>query len=341
MTEKRQANKASTAPVWVVGGGAWGTALAEMAARAGHQVSLYMRESALVDIFNRTHENARYLPGFTLSPKIRATNSLNAIAEARFTLLCVPAQASRQTLQNIGAEPLAGMPVLLTAKGFERQTLFTQSQILAQLAPEAIPFVLSGPSFAMDVAAGRPTAVTLAGADPAHTSALAEQLWGPSFRLYASSDILGVEQCGALKNVYALAAGAVEGAELGLSARSALLARAHTEMRRLVVALGGAAETLGGLAGLGDFILSCTTDRSRNYAFGLELGRGRTPAQIEAGGFPLAEGVRTAPVALSLAQKARIEAPLLAAINALLQGQSDIHQIVATLMARPLKREQD
>lgn len=327
--------------IWVIGGGAWGSALAEVAARAGHQTVLYMREPGLAEQFNATHENARYLPGFTLSASISATHNFTGIETARYVLMCVPAQASRATLEKIGGSRLKAKPVILCAKGVERETLLTQSQILAQTAPEAEPLVLSGPSFADDVAAGRPTAVTLAGRDEQQTGVIAEQLSGPSFRLYVSTDLAGVEQCGALKNVYALAAGAVEGAALGLSARSALLARAHAEMKRLVVALGGEAETLGGLAGLGDFILSCTSERSRNYAFGIALGRGQTPAEIEAEGFPLAEGVRTAPVALALAQQAGVEAPLLEATDALLRGQKTIAEILAGLMARPLKSEQE
>jgi glycerol-3-phosphate dehydrogenase (NAD(P)+) len=196
-----------------------------------------------------------------------------------------------------------------------------------------VPFVLSGPSFAADVAAGRPTAVTLVGEYAEETEAIAAALAGPSFRLYAAGDIVGVELAGALKNVYALAAGAVDGAKLGASARAGLLARAFAELSRIIPALGGKAETLAGLAGLGDLTLSCTSTQSRNYRHGVALGGGGTlPAE-------LAEGVFTAPVALQLVRQAGVEAPLIEAVNLLLSGTVSIEKIVAGLMSRPLKRE--
>jgi glycerol-3-phosphate dehydrogenase (NAD(P)+) len=223
--------------------------------------------------------------------------------------------------------------VVLTAKGLEHGTLLRQSEILAELAPNAVPFVLSGPSFAVDVAAGRPTAVTLAGEYDDETEAIAAALAGPSFRLYAARDIVGVELAGALKNVYALAAGAVEGANLGASARAGLIARAYAELSRIVVALGGVADTLGGLAGLGDLTLSCTSTQSRNYRHGAALGKGgAVPTE-------LAEGVFTAPVALQIARQAGVDAPLIEAVNLLLSGNVKIEKIVAGLMSRPLKRE--
>jgi glycerol-3-phosphate dehydrogenase (NAD(P)+) len=194
--------------------------------------------------------------------------------------------------------------------------------------------VLSGPSFAVDVVAGRPTAVTLAGDDLDRAGDLAAALAGPSFRPYISDDRIGVEMAGALKNVYALACGAVEGARLGASARAALLARAYAEMARMVVALGGSASTLTGLAGLGDLTLSCTSTQSRNYRFGIALGEGRAPS-----GGELAEGVATAPVAQALADRLGIDAPLIGAINSLVSGEAGISEIVGGLMARPLKRE--
>ena len=245
-------------------------------------------------------------------------------------ILAVPAQATRAALEALGN---LGEPVVLTAKGLEHGTLLRQSEILAELAPNAVPFVLSGPSFAVDVAAGRPTAVTLAGEYDDETEAIAAALAGPSFRLYAARDIVGVELAGALKNVYALAAGAVEGANLGASARAGLIARAYAELSRIVVALGGVADTLGGLAGLGDLTLSCTSTQSRNYRHGVALGKGvAVPTE-------LAEGVFTAPVALQIARQAGVDAPLIEAVNLLLSGNVKIEKIVAGLMSRPLKRE--
>ena len=232
------------------------------------------------------------------------------------------------------AAGLAGLPVVLSAKGLERGTQLRQSEVLAAIVPSAVPFVLSGPSFAEDVAAGRPTAVTLAGDDAELTSEVAAALAGPTFRPYAADDRIGVELAGALKNVYALGAGAVDGAGLGASARAALIARAFAELTRLVVRMGGTSTSLAGLAGLGDLTLSCTSVQSRNYRYGAALGAGRSTEAIG-----LVEGVATAPVALELARRHGIDAPLVEAVNRLLSGTESIAEIVASLMARPLKRE--
>ncbi|MHB1108908.1 MAG: NAD(P)H-dependent glycerol-3-phosphate dehydrogenase [Devosia sp.] len=324
--------------VAIVGAGAWGTALAQAAAMAGNEVTLVARSPALVEEINQRHTNAHYLPEVLLADRIGAAGGLDIAAD--LVILAVPAQASRAALLEIGEVALAGIPVVLTAKGLEAGTLKRQSQILAELAPRAMPYVLSGPSFADDVAAGRPTAVTLAGDNPEATQAIAATLAGPTFRPYAAGDRVGVELAGALKNVYALACGAVEGAGLGASARSALLARGFAELSRIVVAMGGSASTLTGLAGLGDLTLSCTSTHSRNYQFGMALGRGENVGEIKAHGAKLAEGVATAPVAQLLARKLRIEAPLIDAVSLLLDGNSSIDEIVAGLMARPLKREE-
>ena len=322
--------------VSVIGGGAWGTALAQAAAMAGRKVSLVARDGAQVDEINTGHTNSRYLGAQKLHPAISATT---IAAPADIIILAVPAQSSRAALAALDPALLAGKPVLLSAKGLETGTLDRQSEILADMAPEAIPFVLSGPSFAADVAAGRPTAVTLAGDDASQTSALAAALAGPSFRPYAADDRIGVEIAGALKNVYALAAGAIEGAGLGASARSALIARAFAEMARMVSAMGGSAATLTGLAGLGDLTLTCTSVQSRNYQFGMALGRGQSVEAIISGGAGLAEGVATTPVAEALAKSLDVDAPLIQAVHAVLGGQADITTVVAGLMSRPLKRE--
>ena len=322
--------------VSVIGGGAWGTALAQAAAMAGRRVSLVARDPDQVEEINSQHTNSRYLGAQTLHAAIVATT---AAAPADIVILAVPAQSSRAALAALDPALLAGKPVVLSAKGLETGTLERQSEILLDMAPDAIPFVLSGPSFAVDVAAGRPTAVTLAGDDANQTSALAAALAGPSFRPYAADDRIGVEIAGALKNVYALAAGAIEGAGLGASARSALIARAFAEMARMVSAMGGSAATLTGLAGLGDLTLTCTSVQSRNYQFGMALGRGQSVEAIIAGGAGLAEGVATTPVAEALAKSLDVEVPLIAAVHAVLSGQADIATVVAGLMSRPLKRE--
>ena len=314
--------------VAVIGAGQWGTALAQAAALAGRSVTLVARDAAVVDEINSRHSNSRHLGSQPLSERIVASRRFES---ADLVLLAVPAQQTRAALAAIAG--LAGLPVVLTAKGLEHGSLKRQSEILAEAAPGAIPFVLSGPSFAVDVAAGRPTAVTLAGDDAGLTETIVAALAGASFRPYAAADRIGVEIAGALKNVYALAAGAVEGAQLGASARAALIARAFAELTRLIPALGGDAATLTGLAGLGDLTLSCTSAQSRNYQHGIALGRGDIAPTS------LAEGVFTAPVAQALAQRAGVDAPLIDAVNLLLAGGVSISTIVAGLMTRPLKRE--
>lgn len=316
--------------VSVIGAGEWGTALAQAAALAGREVTLIGRDREVLSEINVAHTNRPHLGPIKLSPRIHATSRFSG---ADLIILAVPAQASRAALEALSTLGPIGDPVVLTAKGLEQGTLDRQSEILAQVAPDATPLVLSGPSFAVDVAAGRPTAVTLAGDDDRLTETVAQALAGPSFRLYASSDRIGVELAGALKNVYALAAGAVDGAQLGASAKAGLIARAFAEMGRLLPALGGRAETLGGLAGLGDLTLSCTSTQSRNYRYGFALAHG------DALPVDLAEGVFTAPVALRLAQQAGVDAPLIEAVNHLLGGRASIERIVAGLMSRPLKRE--
>lgn len=315
--------------VVVLGAGAWGTALAQAAALAGRRVTLCGRDPAVRADINSAHRNRRYLGDVTLSPAITAAAD---VPPADLVILAVPAQQSRAALAAAAAQ-LRGMKVVLSAKGLEQGTLKRQSEILVETVAGATPFVLSGPSFAHDVAAGRPTAVTLAGADEEQAFAVAAALAGPTFRPYAAGDIIGVELAGALKNIYALACGAVEGAGLGASARSALLARAFAELSRFVSALGGAPATLTGLAGLGDLTLSCTSPDSRNYRYGMSLGAGLPP------GLALAEGVATAPVAQKLAEQLSIDAPLVHAVNLLLAGRSSIGEIVSGLMSRPLKRE--
>lgn len=316
--------------VAVIGAGAWGTALAQAAALAGRTVTLVGRDAAVIEDVNLRHRNKVYLGELPLSDRITAAVGL---PETDLVILAVPAQQSRAALVHF-AERLAGHPVVLSAKGLERGSLKRQSEVLRDVVVDATPYVLSGPSFAVDVAAGRPTAVTLAGEDDEATLAVAAALAGPSFRPYVAGDMLGVEFAGALKNVYALACGAVEGARLGASARAALIARGYAELSRYVVAMGGAATTLNGLAGLGDLTLSCTSAESRNYRYGMALGAGDPPGEA------LAEGVATAPVAQELARKLGIDAPLVDAVNLLLEKNASISEIVAGLMSRPLKREE-
>lgn len=320
----------------VIGAGSWGTALAQAAATAGRRVTLVCRDPAQVDEIVNEHSNRRALPGIGLDPAIEA--GLAVPAQSDFAILAVPAQQSAAAL-GLHGPALAGRPVVLSAKGLEAGTMRRQSQILADAVPDARALVLSGPSFAEDVASGRPTAVTLASDDLALADEIAAALAGPAFRLYAAGDMTGVELAGGLKNVYALACGAVEGAGLGASARAALIARAFAEMTRLVVALGGQAATLTGLAGIGDLTLSCTSVLSRNYATGVALGRGESLAAIRARWPVLAEGVFTAPVAQAIARREGVDVPLVDAVNLLVGGGTGIAEIVSGLMTRPLKRE--
>jgi glycerol-3-phosphate dehydrogenase (NAD(P)+) len=322
--------------VSVIGGGAWGTALAQAAAMAGRSVSLVVRDLAQADEINTQHTNMRFLGHQLLLDAVVAAQDMQP---ADIVILAVPAQSTRAVLTALDPDFLAGRPVIVSAKGLETGTLERQSQIVLDMASGAIPYVLSGPSFAVDVAAGRPTAVTLAGDDASATSALAAALAGASFRPYAADDRIGVEIAGALKNIYALGCGAVEGAHLGASARAALLARGYAEMARMVVAMGGSASTLTGLAGLGDLTLTCTSTQSRNYQFGMALGQGNSVADIVASGPRLAEGVSTAPVAAELARSLGVDTPLIDAVNAVLNGNATIQTVVAGLMSRPLKRE--
>ncbi len=328
------------AKVFVIGAGAWGAALGQAARGAGHEVVLCGRNGSAIATINATHRLPSYLGDLVLDPGIAAQTGFAGLEDAHLVLMVVPAQATRETLTAIGRGALGGKPVILCAKGFERETNRRQSEILAELAPDAEPFVLSGPSFAHDVAAGKPTAVTLAGPAVERAEEIAALLAGPSFRPYASGDIIGVEMCGGLKNVYALGAGAIEGAGLGLSARSAFLARAFAEMGRLIAAHGGSEATLSGLSGMGDLALSCTSPASRNYAYGVALGEGGSAADIKERGLGLAEGVFTAPVARELARAGGVDAPLIEAVNLLVSGKARIETLVPMLMMRPLKREQ-
>ncbi|WP_417579218.1 NAD(P)H-dependent glycerol-3-phosphate dehydrogenase [Pelagibacterium sp.] len=328
-----------SARIFVIGAGAWGTALAQAARLAGNDVVLVGRNSVAIDEVNTAHTLRAYLGDIALDPSLVAQSGWSGLEDADAVLMVVPAQATRGTLAAIGSGTLAGKPVILCAKGLEMASNVRQSQILLDCAPDAEPLVLSGPSFAHDVAAGKPTAVTLAGPDADRAEAIGALLASDSFRPYASGDIVGVEMCGALKNVYALGAGAIEGAGLGLSARSAFLARAYAELSRLIGAMGGSEATLAGLAGIGDLALSCTSSQSRNYRFGMALGQGGSVAEIEASGMGLAEGLFTTPVAKAVADREGIDAPLIDAVDLLISGRARIEAIVPMLMRRPLKRE--
>ena len=322
--------------IGVIGGGAWGTALALTAARAGRTVRLWARDRDTVAAIDERHENPRYLPGISLD-HVPATESLSVALRADAVILAVPAQATRTVATAAAPYIPAGTPLIIAAKGLEQDTDKRLSEVIAEVAPETVPAVLSGPSFAGDVARGLPTAVTIAAEDGELALALCRALAGPGFRPYAETDLIGVEIGGAVKNVLAIAAGIVAGRELGASALAALTARAFAELRRLGETLGARSDTLMGLSGLGDLVLTCSGPQSRNFSYGLHLGRGGDPATPHA----LAEGIATASVARDLARQYAVRTPIIDAVAAIIERALTINEAIDGLMNRPLRREAD
>ncbi len=329
------------ASVGVIGGGAWGTALAQVSARAGLAVTLWAREGEVVEAVNRAHENPLFLPGVALDPEIKASADLAALAGLDLLLAVVPAQHLRGTLTALAPHIRRGQPVLLCAKGVEKGSLKLMTEVLEDTAPQACPAVLSGPSFAGEVARGLPTAVTLACPNPELGQRLAEALATPTFRPYWAADIIGAEAGGAVKNVLAIACGIVEGRGLGRSAHAALVTRGFAELTRLAVALGGEARTVAGLCGLGDLVLTCSSPQSRNMSVGLALGRGQTLAEALSGKLSVAEGVESAPAVRALAQRLDVETPICEAVAAVLAGERDLDGAIGALLARPLRSERE
>ena len=321
--------------IGVIGGGAWGTALAQVAARGDRAVTLWARESEVVESINASHENRQFLAGMALSDSIRATGDLAELAGHDALLVVAPAQHVRAVL---AAAPVGATPLVLCAKGIEAGTRLLVGEVAHQVAPQAPIAVLSGPTFAHEVAAGKPTAVTLACEDEGLRVRLAERLAGPAFRTYGSADVIGAEIGGAVKNVLAIACGVVEGAGLGLNARAALIARGFAEMTRFGLARGGQAETLTGLSGLGDLVLTCSSTNSRNFSLGVGLGQGRSAAELLADRKTVAEGAHTAPVLREAAREAGVDMPVTEAVNALLEG-APVQAVVEALLSRPLREE--
>jgi glycerol-3-phosphate dehydrogenase (NAD(P)+) len=320
--------------IGVLGGGAWGTALALTARRAGREVRLWARDHDTVAAIDEHHENRRYLPGVALD-HLPATTNIAIALRCDAVLVAVPAQSVR-SVAAIAAPYLShGKPLVVCAKGLERGTARRMTEIVAEAAPDCVPAVLSGPSFATDVAAGLPTAVTIAAADEALALDLCHALGGAAFRPYAETDVVGVEIGGAVKNVLAIACGIVVGRRLGASALAALTARGFAEIRRLAEALGGKPDTLMGLSGLGDLVLTCSSRQSRNFSYGVSLGEGREPGAPH----PLVEGIETAAVARDLARRHRVEMPVVEAVARVLSGHFSIDEAIDGLMSRPLKRE--
>jgi glycerol-3-phosphate dehydrogenase (NAD(P)+) len=321
----------------VLGAGAWGTALALQAARAGNAVTLWTREATRAEAIDRARENTRYLPGHPLSPAISLTaDAATAMEGALFALLVVPVQHLRGVLAGW---PAIACPLVVCAKGVERGTLRLPLEILAEARPDNAAAVLSGPNFAGEVARGLPAAAVVASADARLRGVVADLLGTAGFRLYGGDDPMGVQVGGAAKNVIAIAAGAVMGAGLGENARAALVTRGLAELSRLTVALGGRAETAAGLSGLGDLLLTTTGPGSRNTSLGMELGRGTPLEAALAGRVSVAEGVETAPALVARAAAAGVELPICAAVAELLAGELTIGDAMGRLLARPRRDE--
>jgi glycerol-3-phosphate dehydrogenase (NAD(P)+) len=319
--------------VAVIGAGAWGTALAGVAARTGREVVLCARNAATAAHMTATRENPR-LPGVTLDARIDVTSEMEAAARADVILLAVPAQNLREAAIALASHLAAATPVIACAKGIERGSHKFMTEVIAEAMPGAVPAILSGPSFANDVARGLPTAVTLAAKDEALASALVQALGSATFRPYHTPDVRGVEIGGAAKNVLAIAAGIVIGRQLGASALAALTTRGFSELVRLGRACGARGETLAGLSGLGDLILTCSSPQSRNLSLGIALGRGERPSRDK-----LAEGEFTAPVLVELAASKNVELPVSNAVAAILSGATTIDAAIENLLTRPFKAE--
>jgi glycerol-3-phosphate dehydrogenase (NAD(P)+) len=317
----------------VIGAGAWGTALAQLLASDGQQVALWALEPDVVDAINRAHENPLYLPNIPLSPSVQATGDMAELAACDLLLVVSPAQH----LRSVVAQAPAGVPLVLCSKGIEAGTSLLMSEVAQQAQPDSPIAVLSGPTFAHEVAKGLPTAITLACEDKELGQRLAARIARSSFRPYLSDDVIGAEIGGAVKNVLAIACGVAEGAGLGLNARAALISRGFAEMTRFGLARGARAETLGGLSGLGDLVLTCSSTNSRNFSLGKGLGEGASAADLLANRRTVAEGAHTAPVLRDAARAAGVEMPVVEAVCALLADAVPLNQVIDALLARPLR----
>ncbi|WP_379920756.1 NAD(P)H-dependent glycerol-3-phosphate dehydrogenase [Erythrobacter sp. R86502] len=324
--------------IGVVGAGAWGTALAQMLGSDGRDVLLWAYEPEVVAAINAEHRNPLYLPSAVLTPQIRATGNLADLAAVKTVLVVTPAQVLGRVLSGLASAP---RDLVLCSKGIEAGTGRMMFDVASEAAPQSAIAVLSGPTFAHEVAAGLPTAVTLAcGGGAAQWDRLAPAIARPTFRPYYSDDVIGAEIGGAVKNVLAIACGVVDGLGLGQNARAALIARGFSEMLRFGENLGARGETLSGLCGLGDLVLTCSSTSSRNFSLGKALGEGASAASLMADRRTVAEGAHTAPVLAELAAKRGVAMPIVSGVDAILRGE-DARKVVAALLARPLKAERD
>jgi glycerol-3-phosphate dehydrogenase (NAD(P)+) len=323
----------------IIGGGAWGTALAQTLAHNGTAVTLWAREPEIVDDINVRHVNRVFLPGIELNHALRATSDIAAVARADVILAVPPAQHLRSVMGNVARHLAADVPVVVCSKGIERETGRFVGDVLEDVVPQVQRAVLSGPSFAADVARGLPSALTLACRNETLGRQLAAALSSRQMRLYWSSDVIGAELGGAVKNVLAIAAGIVEGRGLGTSAHAAIVTRGFAELRRFGEAMGARPETLLGLSGLGDLILTCGSMQSRNMSLGRALGEGRSLADILGSRSAVTEGVYTAAALVRLANAKGVEMPIAEAVHSIVEGRLGVDDAITALMQRPLKAE--
>jgi glycerol-3-phosphate dehydrogenase (NAD(P)+) len=321
----------------VIGAGAWGIALANALARAGRAVILCARNRSSGDGLRQRRESPR-LPGIHLEDRVAVAAVENDLSTYDPILMAVPAQDTRAVALAIAPTLKKGATVIACAKGVERGTRKFMTEVLAEAVPAAIPAILSGPSFAHDVALGLPTAVTFATCDDEHASAIAAALGSPTFRPYHSSDVRGVEIGGAAKNVLAIAAGVVAGRALGASAAAALITRGFAELFRFGKAYGARPDTLTGLSGLGDVVLTCSSPQSRNYSFGIALGKGQPPDPASIGG-KLVEGLLTAGALVQMAEERGIEMPIARSVDAIIAGRTTVEAAIEKLLTRPFRAE--
>jgi len=320
----------------VIGGGAWGTALAQVAAFGGRETLLWALEPEVVQAVNARHENSVFLPGLPLDPAIRATTDLAELEACDAWLVVTPAQHMRKVLT---AAPPCFKPLILCSKGIEEVSGELLHDVAHAVCPNSPVAVLSGPTFAHEVAAGLPTAVTVASEDAAVAEAISDRIALPQFRVYLSDDVPGAEVGGAVKNVLAIACGVVEGKRLGQNARAAVIARGFAEMTRFGLTYGAREETLAGLSGLGDLVLTCNSTSSRNFSLGKSIGEGRAASELMADRRTVAEGAFTAPVLRRLAEKRGVEMPLVSAVDDLLSGRVTVDALLEQFLARPPRPE--
>jgi len=325
--------------IGIVGGGAWGTALAQAVIKSGRDALLWAFEAGTVREINEDHHNRTYLPEISLDPSLRATGELADIAACDVILMVAPAQHTRVIAGALAKVLPDERPVVMCSKGIEQTTRKLMSQVMAEALPQAIPAVLSGPSFAAEVANGLPAALTLACENEEMGEALSLALGHATFRLYWSGDLIGAQIGGAIKNVLAIAAGIVDGKRLGKNAHAAITTRGFAEMVRFGKALGGRTETLTGLSGLGDLILTCGSPQSRNMSLGIALGQGKTLEEILGARKSVSEGVYTASAVVEIAHSAGLDLPICAAVHSVVSGETSVDEAIEELLARPPRAE--